>query len=66
MEYVDIWRAARIMMAEHGDGAELAAAMWADKMYLEKDGLAFRIWVRITAAIIDLERTGPGDREFIH
>jgi hypothetical protein len=61
-----IWRSAQIMMAEHGDGAELAAAMWADKMCLENDETAFRVWVRITVAIIDLERTGPGDREFIH
>jgi hypothetical protein len=66
MDEIDIWRSARIMMAELGDGAELAASMWTERMYLERDRQAFRLWVRITAAIIDLERTGPGDTEFIH
>jgi hypothetical protein len=57
MDDVDIRRSAWIMMAEHGAGAEIAGAMWADKIYLDKDRSAFRVWVRITAAIIDLERT---------
>jgi hypothetical protein len=66
MDEIDVWHSARIMMAELGEGAELAAAMWTDRMYLERDAQAFRVWVRITAAIIDLERRVPRHGESIH
>jgi len=57
---LDIWRAANLLVQEHGDDAELEAGRRADLM-LERGDLEGRlVWKRIRRAIIELQAHAKG------
>ena len=51
---IDIWRAANLLIKEHGDEAEIVAACRADEMLDRDDRDGQLVWMRIT-------RTGRSD-----
>jgi len=58
---LDIWRAANLLIRQHGDDAELAAARRADLMLERGDLEGQTLWKRISRAIVELQAppTGP-------
>ncbi len=60
---LDIYRLAKLLIDGHGDDAATRAAMQADAM-LELVGKW--AWLRIIAAIEELQRTEPGPGETEH
>ncbi len=63
---LDIYRSAKLLIDQHGDGATIEAAMRADE-FLDQgiiDGQ--RVWMRIMQAIEELQRERPGDGEATH
>ncbi len=59
----DIWRAAAQMVKLYPDGAELAAAMRADKALDMGDMFNFDLWKRVAAAARELARQKPDKGE---
>ncbi len=60
---IDIYRSAKLLIDQHGEDAGLEAAMRADAM-LEKGNMdGKRVWLRIIAAIEEMQRTErlPGE-----
>jgi hypothetical protein len=57
---LDIWRAANLLIREHGDDAELEAARRADLMLERGDLDGQLIWKRIRRAIIELQAPAKG------
>ena len=56
----DVWRAANLLIRQHGPDAELEAAKRGDLM-LERGDLDGRgVWKRITRAIIELQAPAKG------
>jgi hypothetical protein len=58
---LDIWRAANLLIQNHGDGAELEAFRLADLMLDRGDQQGQAVWMRIKRAIGELQAppTGP-------
>ena len=54
---LDIYRAADALIKKHGDEAPLVAAMKADKMLEAGDMEGKAVWIRILAAIDEIQRT---------
>ena len=50
---IDIWRAANLLIKQHGDGAELIAAQRADEMIEGGDLEGRTAWLRIKRAIVE-------------
>ena len=59
---IDIWRAATLLMKQHGENAEIVAAQRADLMLERGDPEGRLVWLRIRRAIVGLQAapTGPG------
>jgi hypothetical protein len=58
---LDIWRAANLLIRQHGQEAEIEAARKADLMLDRGDIEGQRVWLRIRRAIGELQapQTGP-------
>ncbi len=58
---IDIWRAANLIMKQHGENAEILAAQRADLMLERGDREGRFVWLRIRRAIAELQAapTGP-------
>ncbi len=56
MTGLDALRCAKLLLDQHGDGAELVAAMRADELDAVGDEAGRRAWMRILAAIDELAR----------
>ncbi len=56
---IDIYRAAAALMRERGEDATIEAAMHADALLDQGDMEGRAIWLRIIAAIRELEATEP-------
>lgn len=58
---LDIWRAANVLIQQHGDGAEIVAARRVDDMLERGDAEGRQVWHRIRHAIEALQapQTGP-------
>jgi hypothetical protein len=58
---LDIWRAANLLIAEHGEAAEIVAAQRADDMLDLGDRDGQLVWLRIRRAVAELLAvpTGP-------
>jgi hypothetical protein len=52
---IDIWRAANLLIKQHGENAEIVAAQRADQMLERGDRDGEILWLRIRRAIIDLQ-----------
>ena len=58
---IDIWRAAKLLVDEHGDTAPIQAAMCVDEMLDVGDMEGKLVWLRIKAATEQLlGETPPG------
>lgn len=57
---IDIWRAATLLIRQHGDDAEIVAAQRADEMLDrgERDGQL--VWLRIRRAVAELQAGSSG------
>jgi hypothetical protein len=56
----DIWRAANLLIREHGADAEVVTARRADEMLERGDRDGQLIWLRIRRAIIELQAVPVG------
>ena len=61
MDEKDIWRAAKILIDQHGDDAATHAAMRADAMLEQGELEGQAMWTRIVRAIEDLTSSDPGE-----
>ena len=57
---IDIWRAANLLIKQHGDGAEIEAARKADLMLERGDRDGQIVWLRIRRAIVALQAPPAG------
>ena len=63
---LDIYRSAKLLVDQYGDDAGLEAAMQADRLLAAGDLGGKRAWVRIIAAVEELQRTKPEPGEASH
>lgn len=63
---LDIWRAAHLMLKQHGEDAAFQAAQRADALLADGDVEGEIVWKRIVAAIKDLQRREPGPDESVN
>ncbi len=57
MDELDAYRCAKLLLDQHGFGAELHAAMRADALDVAGDEAGRRAWLQILAAMDELSRT---------
>jgi len=57
---LDIWRAANLLIQQHGADAEIVAARRADELWEHEDHEGRGVWLRIRRAIIELLSTSWG------
>jgi hypothetical protein len=57
---LDVWRAANLLIRQHGPDAELVAARRADQMLACGDLDGQLVWRRIRRAIAELQATPTG------
>ena len=56
---IEIWKSARVTVAHFGDGARARAQMRAEECELRADIDGWVKWMRIAAAIVELENGIP-------
>ena len=56
----DIWRAANLLVREHGEDAEITAARRAGEMLDQGDRDGQRVWQRIRRAVAELQARPTG------
>jgi len=59
---LDIWRAANLVIKEHGEDAEIVASQRADLMLERGDRAGQLVWLRIMRAIAEFQ-TPNGTRQ---
>ena len=59
---LDIYRSANELIEQHGEAADIEAAMRADELMETGDMEGKAVWLRIGKAIEELRQRGPGDR----
>jgi len=57
---LDIWRAANLLICQHGQDAEIVAAQRADLMLDRGDWEGRWVWLRISRAISELQAMPTG------
>ena len=61
---LDIYRSANELIKQHGDAADIEAAMWADELMEAGDMEGEAVWIRIVKAIEELlSEERPDDAE---
>jgi hypothetical protein len=60
---VDIWRAANVLVKQHGDDAAIIAAQQADALLAKGDVEGQRVFKEIAKAINELQRPVPKEGE---
>jgi hypothetical protein len=65
MDEIDVWRAAHLVMKDHGDDAGFVAAMRADALLANGDTAGCSWWIKISRAIKEL-RLKPRDGEALN
>jgi len=56
----DIWRAANLLIREHGAEAEVVSARRADEMLERGDHQGQLVWLRIRRAIVEMHAVPEG------
>lgn len=56
----DIWRAATLLIRQHGENAEIVATQRAQELWAREDHEGRAVWLRIKRAIVDLQSTPIG------
>lgn len=59
VDEVDIWRAANLMIKQHGETADIAAAQRINELAERGDLDGAAVWRRIQRAVTELAKTGP-------
>ena len=59
---LDIYRSANELIKQHGDAADIEAAMRADARLAAGDMEGEAVWLRIVKAVEELRQREPGDR----
>ncbi len=59
---LDIYRSANELIKQHGDAADIEAAMRADKLAEAGDREGKAVWLRILSAVKELQQREPGER----
>ncbi len=59
---LDIYRAAAVLVKQHGPDAPIHAAMRADAMPEAGDSNGCAVWKRVLRAVEELQRVEPGAR----
>ena len=59
---LDIFRSAHELIEQHGDAADIEAAMRADERLAAGDMEGEAVWLRIVRAVEELRQREPGDR----
>jgi hypothetical protein len=54
---IDIWRAATLLLRQHGANAEIVAAQRADELWEREDHEGRAVWLRIMRAVVELQAT---------
>ena len=62
----DLWRAANLLMEQHGTDASQVAAERADELLAEGNRDGCVVWTRILDAVTELSRTKPATGERVH
>jgi hypothetical protein len=57
---IDIWRAAALLIKQHGQDAEIVAAHRVDELAEREDHEGRAVWLRIKRAIVELQTTPTG------
>jgi hypothetical protein len=57
---LDIWRAANLLIREHGADAEIVAAQRADDMLERGDHDGKSVWLRIRRAVVEMQAAPMG------
>jgi hypothetical protein len=57
---LDIWRAATLLIKQHGQDAEIVAARRVDELAEREDNEGRAVWLRIRRAIVELQATPSG------
>lgn len=52
---LDIWRAAALLIKQHGQDAEITAARRADELMEREDWEGRAVWLRIRRAVAELQ-----------
>jgi len=55
----DLWRAAKLLIDQHGGNAPMLAVRWADEMLAAGDTQGRTVWLRILGAVKELQSTSP-------
>ncbi len=63
---LDIYRAASLLVKQHGEDAPIEAAMRADAMLEAGDLDGYAVWRRILRAVGELRGTEPKSGEAVH
>jgi len=63
---LDIWRAANILVKEHGEEAAIIAAQRADELLAKGDVEGQIVWKRIVRAVAELQKREPGEGERVN
>ena len=64
---LDIYRSANELIEQHGDAADIEAAMRADELMEAGDMEGVAVWKMILKAIKELlDTTSPGDQSAVH
>ena len=63
---LDIFRTASVLICEHGDEADLVAAMRADSFLEDGDIDGSAIWKRVLKAIKEIQREEPREGEAVN
>ena len=62
---IDIWRAANLLIKQHGEDAEIVAAQRADQMLERGDRDGRLVWLRIGWAIVELQAAPSGGSDSV-
>ncbi len=63
---LDIYRAANLLVKQHGEDAPIHAAMRADAMLEKGDLDGYAVWKRLLRAMEEIQGTVPKSGEAIH
>ncbi len=60
--HLDIYRSANELIKQHGEAADIEAAMRADECLAAGDMEGEAVWLRVVKAVEELRQREPGDR----
>ena len=63
---IDIYQSAAVLTKRYGEDAALQAAQRADALLAKGDLEGQAVWLRVLAAVKDLQRRAPGEGEAVH